>query len=189
MKNMLILLALTAGLYAQDSGKREVMMKKMEQGKEQREAWVIGTLTKHLDLTSEQAQKFFPLQNEFHKRSDEAKKAHQEKIRTLRSAAKDDRSKFDVDAAIDSKVRMKGTLVRLESKFLKDTKGIITEQQRMKLLFFEERMKSNLSKKMSFKDQEALGAWGKIMRDRRGTPPPPQDQNRTKRDFDSNRNK
>ena len=83
---------------------------------------------------------------------------------------------------------MKGTLVRLESKFLKDTKGIITEQQRMKLLFFEERMKSNLSKKMSFKDQEALGAWGKIMRDRRGTPPP-QDQNRTKRDFDSNRNK
>jgi len=191
MKNILILLTLTAGLYAQDSGKREVMMKnKMEQGKEQREAWVIGTLTKHLDLTSEQAQKFFPLQNEFHKRSDEAKKAHQEKLRTLRSAAKDDRSKFDVDAAIDSKVRMKGTLVRLESKFLKDTKGIITEQQRMKLLFFEERMKSNLNKKMSKKDQEGLGAWGKTMRDRRGTPPPtPQDQNGTKRDFDNKRNK
>ena len=184
MKNILILLTLTAGLYAQDSGNR------MDQGKEQREAWVIGTLTKHLDLTSEQAQKFFPLQNEFHKRSDEAKKAHQEKLRTLRSAAKDDRSKFDVDAAIDSKVRMKGTLVRLESKFLKDTKGIITEQQRIKLLFFEERMKSNLSKKMLKKDQEALGAWGKTMRDRRGTPPPPpKDQNGTKRDFDSNRNK
>ena len=181
MKNILILLTLTAGLYAQDSGNR------VEKGKEQREAWVIGTLTKHLDLTSEQAQKFFPLQNEFHKRSDEAKKAHQEKLRTLRSAAKDDRSKFDVDAAIDSKVRMKGTLVRLESKFLKDTKGIITEQQRIKLLFFEERMKSNLSKKMLKKDQEALGAWGKTMRDRRGTPP--KDQNGTKRDFDSNRNK
>ena len=116
---------------------------------------------------------------------------NQEKLRTLRSAAKDDRSKFDVDAAIDSKVRMKGTLVRLESKFLKNTKGIITEQQRIKLLFFEERMKSNLSKKMLKKDQEALGAWGKTMRDRRGTPPPPppKDQNGTKRDFDSNRNK
>jgi hypothetical protein len=57
----------------------------------------------------------------------------------------------------------------------------------MKLLFFEERMKSNLSKKMSFKDREALGAWGKIMRDRRGTLP--KDQNGTKRDFGSNRNK
>ena len=142
MKNILILLTLTAGLYAQDSGNR------MDQGKEQREAWVIGTLTKHLDLTSEQAQKFFPLQNEFHKKSDEAKKAHQEKLRELRLAVKDDRSKFDVDAAIDSKIRMKGTLVTLESKFLKDTEGVLTGQQRLKLLFFEERMKSNLSKKI-----------------------------------------
>jgi|TARA_B100000809_G_scaffold219651_1_gene226942 Spy/CpxP family protein refolding chaperone len=189
MKKILILLALTAGLYAQDRGDREAMMKKkMEAGKEQREVWLIATQTTYLDLTSEQAEKFFPLQNEFHKRSEEAKKANSEKLRTLRSAAKDDRSKFDVDAAIDSKVRMKGTLVRLESKFLKDTKGILTEQQRMKLLFFEERMKSNLHKKMSQKDQEGLGAWGKNMRDRKGTPPPPpQDQNGTKRGFDSKR--
>jgi Spy/CpxP family protein refolding chaperone len=169
MKKILILLALTAGLYAQDRGDREAMIQKMEAGKEQREAWIIGTLTKHLDLTSEQAEKFFPLQNEFHKRSEEAKKANSEKLRTLRSAAKDDRSKFDVDAAIDSKVRMKGTLVRLESKFLKDTKGILTEDQRIKLLFFEERMKSKLSEQM---------------RDRKG---PPSDRGGTKRGFDSNK--
>jgi Spy/CpxP family protein refolding chaperone len=170
MKKILILLALTAGLYAQDRGDREAMMKqKMEAGKEQREAWIIGTLTKHLDLTSEQAEKFFPLQNEFHKRSEEAKKANSEKLRTLRSASKDDRSKFDVDAAIDSKVRMKGTLVRLESKFLKDTKDILTEDQRIKLLFFEERMKSNLSKEM---------------KERKG---PPSDRGGTKRGFDSNK--
>ena len=101
MKKILILLALTAGLYAQDRGDREAMMKKkMEAGKEQREVWLIATQTTYLDLTSEQAEKFFPLQNEFHKRSEEAKKANSEKLRTLRSAAKDDRSKFDVDAAI-----------------------------------------------------------------------------------------
>lgn len=169
MKKILILLALTAGLYAQDRGDREAMIQKMEAGKEQREAWIIGTLTKHLDLTSEQAEKFFPLQNEFHKKSEEAKKANSEKLRTLRSAAKDDRLKFNVDAAIDSKVRMKGTLVRLESKFLKDTKGILTEDQRIKLLFFEERMKSKLSEQM---------------RDRKG---PPSDRGGTKRGFDSNK--
>ena len=149
MKKILILLALTAGLYAQDRGDKEAIMKqRMETSKEQREAWIIGTMTKHLDLTSEQATKFFPLQNEFHKKSEEAKKAHSTTLRELRSAAKDDRSKFDVDAAINSKVRMKGTLARLESKFLKDTKGILTKDQRIKLLFFEERMKSNLSKEM-----------------------------------------
>lgn len=149
MKKILILLALIAGLYAQDRGDKEAIMKqRMEASKEQREAWIIGTMTKHLDLTSEQATKFFPLQNEFHKKSEEAKKAHSTTLRELRSAAKDDRSKFDVDAAINSKVRMKGTLARLESKFLKDTKGILTKDQRIKLLFFEERMKSNLSKEM-----------------------------------------
>ena len=74
MKKILILLALTAGLYAQDRGDKEAIMKqRMEASKEQREAWIIGTMTKHLDLTSEQATKFFPLQNEFHKKSEEAK--------------------------------------------------------------------------------------------------------------------
>lgn len=148
MKNILILLALTIGLYAQDGAVREAMTKKMEQGKEQREAWVIGALTEHLDLNTDQAQKFFPLQNEFHNKADGAKKVHQEKLRELRLAAKDDRSKFDVDAAIDSKMRMKGTLVGLESKFLKDTEGILSEEQRVKLLFFEERMKANIAKEM-----------------------------------------
>ncbi|MDA7641273.1 hypothetical protein N8720_00385 [Candidatus Marinimicrobia bacterium] len=148
MKNILILLALTVGLYAQDGTVREAMTKKMEQGKEQREAWVIGALTEHLDLNTDQAQKFFPLQNEFHNKADGAKKVHQEKLRELRLAAKDDRSKFDVDAAIDSKMRMKGTIVRLESKFLKDTEGILSEEQRVKLLFFEERMKANIAKEM-----------------------------------------
>ena len=148
MKNILILLALTVGLYAQDGTVREAMTKKMEQGKEQREAWVIGALTEHLDLNTDQAQKFFPLQNEFHNKADGAKKVHQEKLRELRLAAKDNRSKFDVDAAIDSKMRMKGTIVRLESKFLKDTEGILSEEQRVKLLFFEERMKANIAKEM-----------------------------------------
>jgi hypothetical protein len=78
MKNILILLALTGGLYAQDGAVREAMTKKMEQGKEQREAWVIGALTEHLDLNTDQAQKFFPLQNEFHNKADGAKKVHQE---------------------------------------------------------------------------------------------------------------
>jgi Spy/CpxP family protein refolding chaperone len=170
MKKILILLAFTAGLYAQDRGDKEAIMKqRMEASKEQREAWIIGTMTKHLDLTSEQATKFFPLQNEFHKKSEEAKKAHSTTLRELRSAAKDDRSKFDVDAAINSKVRMKGTLARLESKFLKDTKGILTKDQRIKLLFFDERMKSNLAKEM---------------KERKGSSAP---KGGAKRGFDSNK--
>tara|TARA_X000000368_G_scaffold357660_1_gene300137 strand:+ start:1287 stop:1808 length:522 start_codon:yes stop_codon:yes gene_type:complete len=170
MKKILILLAFTVGLYAQDRGDREAIMKqRMEASKEQREAWIIGTMTKYLDITSEQATKFFPLQNEFHKKSEEAKKAHSTTLRELRSATKDDRSKFDVDAAINSKARMKETLASLESKFLKDTKGILTKDQRIKLLFFEERMKSNLAKEM---------------KERKG---PNSSKDAPKRGFDSNK--
>ena len=172
MKNLLLVMLLFTALFAQDRDKRAEMSKKeWQQNKDRKEVMLVAKQTQDLDLKPQQAEKFFPLQNEFHEKAEEAKEAHSKRLRELRSAAKDDRSKFDVDAAIDSKIRMQGTIVRLESKFLKDTKGILSEEQRMKLLFFEERMRNNLSKKIE---------------DRRDKSP---NNRREKRNFDSRRNK
>ena len=172
MKNLLLVMLLFTALFAQDRDKRAEMSKKeWQQNKDRKEVMLVAKQTQDLDLKPQQAEKFFPLQNEFHEKAEEAKEAHSKRLRELRSAAKDDRSKFDVDAAIDSKIRMQGTIVRLESKFLKDTKGILSEEQRMKLLFFEERMRNNLSKKIE---------------DRRDKSP---NNRREKRNFDSSRNK
>ena len=172
MKNLLLVMLLFTALFAQDREKRAEMSKKeWQQNKDRKEVMLVAKQTQDLDLKPQQAEKFFPLQNEFHEKAEEAKEAHSKRLRELRSAAKDDRSKFDVDAAIDSKIRMQGTIVRLESKFLKDTKGILSEEQRMKLLFFEERMRNNLSKKIE---------------DRRDKSP---NNRREKRNFDSRRNK
>ena len=172
MKNLLLVTLLFTALFAQDRDKRAEMSKKeWQQNKDRKEVMLVAKQTQDLDLKPQQAEKFFPLQNEFHEKAEEAKEAHNKRLRELRSAAKDDRSKFDVDAAIDSKIRMQGTIVRLESKFLKDTKGILSEEQRMKLLFFEERMRNNLSKKIE---------------DRRDKSP---NNRREKRNFDSRRNK
>ena len=68
--------------------------------------------------------------------------------RETRLAANNDRAKFDVYTAIYYNILMNGTLIRLESKFLKDKGGILTEQQRAKLLFYEDRMKSNIANEM-----------------------------------------
>ena len=172
MKNLLLGMLLFTALFAQDRDKRaEISKKEWQQNKDRKEVMLVAKQTQDLDLKPQQAEKFFPLQNEFHEKAEEAKEAHNKRLRELRSAAKDDRSKFDVDAAIDSKIRMQGTIVRLESKFLKDTKGILSEEQRMKLLFFEERMRNNLSKKIE---------------DRRDKSP---NNRREKRNFDSRRNK
>ena len=172
MKNLLLVMLLFTALFAQDRDKRAEMSKKeWQQNKDRKEVMLVAKQTQDLDLKPQQAEKFFPLQNEFHEKAEEAKEAHNKRLRELRSAAKDDRSKFDVDAAIDSKIRMQGTIVRLESKFLKDKKVILSEEQRMKLLFFEERMRNNLSKKIE---------------DRRDKSP---NNRREKRNFDSRRNK
>ena len=172
MKNLLLVMLLFTALFAQDREKRAEMSKKeWQQNKDRKEVILVAKQTQDLDLKPQQAEKFFPLQNEFHEKAEEAKEVHNKRLRELRSEAKDDRSKFDVDAAIDSKIRMQGTIVRLESKFLKDTKGILSEEQRMKLLFFEERMRNNLSKKIE---------------DRKDKSP---NNRREKRNFDSRRNK
>ena len=172
MKNLLLVMLMFTALFAQDRDKRSEMSKKeWQQNKDRKEVMLVAKQTQDLDLKPQQAEKFFPLQNEFHEKAQEAKEAHNKILRELRSEAKDDRSKFDVDAAIDSKIRMQGTIIRLESKFLKDTKGILSEEQRMKLLFFEERMRNNLSKKIE---------------DRKDKIP---NNRREKRNFDSRRNK
>ena len=143
MKISLALLVLTSSLFAQ-SMDREKMSDKRAEMLQDKKVFMIGAMTKDLDLSSEQAEKFFPLHNAFQKKSQDVKELHSKNLRKLREAARNDRSKFDVDAAINSKLKMQGALARLESKFLKDTKGILSENQRIKLLFFEERMKSKM---------------------------------------------
>ena len=143
MKISLALLMLISSLFAQ-SMDREKMSDKRAEMLQDKKVFMIGAMTKDLDLSSEQAEKFFPLHNAFQKKSQDVKELHSKNLRKLREAARNDRSKFDVDAAINSKLKMQGALARLESKFLKDTKGILSEDQRIKLLFFEERMKSKM---------------------------------------------
>ena len=143
MNISLALLVLTSSLFAQSMDKEKMSDKRAEMLQDKK-VFMIGAMTKDLDLSSEQAEKFFPLHNAFQKKSQDVKELHSKNLRKLREAARNDRSKFDVDAAINSKLKMQGALARLESKFLKDTKGILSEDQRIKLLFFEERMKSKM---------------------------------------------
>ena len=58
-----------------------------------------------------------------------------------------DVSKFDVDTAIKHQLEMKEELAKLESEFLKSTTSVLSNEQRTRLVFQEERMKSNALKK------------------------------------------
>ena len=48
-----------------DADKMEVRKQRMEQLSNQKESTMIGVQTSYLNLTPDQAQKFFPMQNEY----------------------------------------------------------------------------------------------------------------------------
>ena len=153
MRNILLAAIFLTSIFAQSADTEKIGENRIKMMQE-KEVFMIAAMTKDLNISLEQAEKFFPIHNAYKKKSEEAKLSHSKHIRKLREAAKNDRSKFDVDSAIDSKLKMQGKLARLESKFLKDTKGILTEDQRIKLLFFEERMKTRMAKNKSEKNAE-----------------------------------
>ena len=157
MKQLLILSIVLTSIFAQgqmqrknaeDMEKMEMRKKRMEQLQDQKESTMIGIQTNYLGLSSEQAQQFFPMQKEYKDQVRDAQKQYREKVGKLRSKAKDV-SKFDVDTAIKYQLEMKKELAKLESEFLKNTTSILSNEQRTKLVFQEERMKSETVKRVA----------------------------------------
>ena len=157
MKQFLILSIFLTSVFAQgqmqrknveDMEKMEMRKKRMEQLQDKKESTMIGIQTNYLDLSPEQAQQFFPLQKEYKDQVREAQKQYREKVGKLRSKAKD-ASKFDVETAIKYQLEMKEELAKLESEFLKNTTSVLSNEQRTKLVFQEERMKSETAKRVA----------------------------------------
>jgi hypothetical protein len=157
MKQLLILSIFLTSVFAQgqmqrknaeDLEKMEMRKKRMEELQDKKESTMIGIQTNYLDLSPEQAQQFFPIQKEYKDLVREAQKQYREKVGKLRSKAKD-ASKFDVDTAIKYQLEMKKELAKLESEFLKNTTSILSNEQRTKLVFQEERMKSETVKRVA----------------------------------------
>jgi len=157
MKQLLILSIFLTSVFAQgqmqrknaeDMEEMEIRKKRMEQLQDKKESTMIGIQTNYLDLSPEQAQQFFPMQKEYKDQVREAQKQYREKVGKLRSKAKD-ASKFDVDTAIKYQLEMKEELAKLESEFLKNTTSVLSNEQRTKLVFQEERMKSETAKRVA----------------------------------------
>ena len=162
MKQLLILSIFLTSIFAQgqmqrknaeDMEKMEMRKKRMEQLQNQKESTMIGIQTNYLNLSPEQAQQFFPMQKEYKDQVREAQKKYRDKVGKLRSKAKDI-SKFDVDTAIKYQLEMKEEVARLESEFLRNTTSVLSNEQRTKLVFQEERMKSEAAKRVANRTSE-----------------------------------
>ena len=157
MKQLLILSIFLTSIFAQgqmqrknaeDMEKMEMRKKRVEQLQNQKESTMIGLQTNYLDLSPEQAQQFFPMQKEYKDQLREAQKQYREKVGKLRFKAKDV-SNFDVDTAIEYQLEMKKEMAKLESEFLKNTSSVLSNEQRARLVYQEEKLIFEAAKRMA----------------------------------------
>jgi|TARA_B100001093_G_scaffold308355_1_gene294233 hypothetical protein len=153
MKITILIAILITSVFAQgqiDSvgqEKMKVRKERMEQLKNQRQSTMIGIQSKYLNLSTEQAEQFFPMQNEYKNRVNEVQKKYRKKVADLRLKTKDT-AKFDVDKAIMLQKEMKDKLAVLEVDFLNQTVNMLSNEQRTKLVFQQERLKSQLTNRV-----------------------------------------
>lgn len=160
MRKILIASLLITGLFAQDRGERQRPeqrgpgdQKQQEQRDNRKQVWLVATQTEHLKLTPEQAEKFFPLQREYHAKVEEIKKEHRTRLGRLRTAAKDDRSKFDADAALKVEMSVKRAMLDEHEKFLNSAKNVLEKDQWVKLIYFEDTIRKRMAQGTKNKQQ------------------------------------
>lgn len=124
----LILLTLLAGFLVQD------VIAQPPQGqnrrREQLETVIIGKFATELELTPEQAERFFPLFRQFSNASqDLQRRQHDTRIELDNLSAQQAAPPEAVSRLLDQRERDQQEAIRLRRKFLEDVGGFLTPQQ------------------------------------------------------------
>lgn len=107
------------------------------QGGQRLENMRIAYLTQDLELTSAQAEKFWPLFNEF---AAKRKALHQALRAGMEKANSESASEADIYAAVDEVIAQRKREVELTQEYLPKFKKILTARQLGKLISIEKRM-------------------------------------------------
>ena len=134
--SLFILLSFFVGAFAQKS----------EQGDDNIKTFKIAFITKRLDLTSDQAEKFWPVYNQY-----------QEELRALREKNKkallnvylniDNLSEKDMEKVLDDEIAFHQSELDVTKKYVPKFKTVLPVRKVLKLFKAEEEFKSELLKR------------------------------------------
>lgn len=120
---------------------------------ERMESMRIAFLTQKLDLTPEEAQKFWPVYNEFHKRKEEmARKRRQETKGTKEKL--DSLNDKQVETLIDGEIAFKQRMLDLEKEYHAKFKSVLPIKKVARLYKAEEQFTRKLLDHLAGKDGE-----------------------------------
>lgn len=143
MKNIkfttLLLLFLSVASYSQPGKFKE----KLQQKKEQVKSMKIAYITSELDLTPDEAAKFWPLYNDFEEKQREIR---QEKIKNYmdRSQSSDKLTEKEATTLINQMETAEEDLHQLRKKFISNLKGVLPATKILKLKKAEDEFSKKL---------------------------------------------
>ena len=140
-KLMIILFLATLGMNAQD--------RKFEEIKAHKTAFI----TDRVNLTSTQAEKFWPIYNKHEQEVMALRKTQLEGFKTLRNKNVDDLSEAKAKAMLLKHGQVKAQLTKKMVQLISLLEGVITPQQTIKLLMAEEGFKKRLLKRFRGRNQ------------------------------------
>ena len=111
---------------------------------------VIWRLTEDLDLSSEQAEKFFPRFREHREQLDEIGKDERKSLMDVRYKIRDQEelSKSEMERTIKKVSALRKDRVDLETKFILGMDDILTPNQMVKLSVFKQRLMKEMQSEM-----------------------------------------
>ena len=110
-------------------------------------AWKVAFFTEQLDLSPEEAQKFWPVYNEYDNKLEEIRK----KRRQERKIAKENLDEMDdkeIEALVDSEMAFRQKELDLQKEYHSKFKSVLTPRKVAKLYAAEEQFKVILVKRM-----------------------------------------
>ena len=147
MKHILLLFILS-GLMAQ--GYEKDRWEEAPVRSEKMESMMIWRLTDHLELSSDQAEKFFPRFREHREDMRQLGKDEREDYEQIREKISGDKelSRSEVRKVIDRVADLRKKRVELETKFVLGMDDILTPNQMVKLGVFKERMMREMKREV-----------------------------------------
>ena len=164
--NKILFLCLFSGLLAQDN-----VMEKRKQRSDRMESMLVWRLTEELDLSSEQAEKFFPLHREHRKEILRIREQERVYFEELREKIYDDKelTKADAENTIDRVSALRKKLLELESSFILGLNDVLSPNQMIKLSVYKEMLMEEMRHNM--KDSKRDKKYKKNHKMKRGRKP------------------
>ena len=152
--NKLLLMCMVSFAIAQSDSRRDLgrddWSNEETPRSERRESMVIWRLTEDLDLSSEQAEKFFPRFREHREQLDEIGKDERKSLMDVRFKIRDQEelSKSEMERTIKKVSALRKDRVDLETKFILGMDDILTPNQMVKLSVFKQRLMKEMQNEM-----------------------------------------